>query len=83
MIKEYEKETVGFPLINIDNQRELLIENEKSLDQIIQPTYFLNLNKKHIPPNLFRGDVIASNKKENQRHLIFATDLQLQLLRKA
>jgi hypothetical protein len=61
----------------------LLIENEKSLDQIIQPAYFLKSNKKHILPNIFRGAVIVYSGKENQRHLIFATDLQLELLRKA
>ena len=37
----------------------------------------------NVPPNFFRADIVIETRKSYARHLIFATDRQLALLRKA
>jgi hypothetical protein len=83
LLNEYEKESGGFPVISIDNLTRIA-NRQREKSRPTHPTdLFFKVKNDHIPPNFYRGEVIVHSAKGNRRHLIFATDLQLQLLRKA
>ncbi len=83
LLNEYEKESGGFPVISIDNLTRI-VNRQREKSRPTHPTdFFFKVKNDHIPPNFYRGEVIVHSAKENRRHLIFATDLQLQLLIKA